>query len=146
MSFPESLPELLGTGINNTREFIMDSQIDGDAHILDLLGITRISAEVAESEDRASTQRLMHIRHLVPMMRTFSGVLSSGTAAHSQAHLPEETLELLPDGYMESVAAQLHTYGFHLLLGTISQLVDRGFLAVPEKQETPKKRGLFRRG
>lgn len=140
------MSETRANNINNIRQFIMDTQVDHDPHILALLGVTPISDEVLETEDRASTERLLRIRHLLPAISSYANVLATGLTAHEQAHTPEEIQERLPEGVWDAHQRSLHTFGLNVLMGTLSQLVEKGLLQVPTRQEAaPKRKTLFRR-
>ena len=144
--------ERTAMALNNTREFIKDTghQPADEAHILALLQIPPTSDEVGEMEDEASIRRVNEIAHLLPTINTFAKLFATGTVAHEKAHLPEELLEQLPDGLLEKNVEALHIFGVQVVMGTIAQFVDRGFLAVVTPERTPapakRRRGLFRRG
>jgi len=117
------------------REFMLDSQHPHAHHMSELLGCTVISDEIAEKEEEESDKRVSMVGPLLPILFAYSRIFSDAMIRHQRAHIEEEdeagniTEEEWSE--TETVFSQI---AMSTLLGSVSQLLDMGFIKL-----TPKK-------
>lgn len=116
------------------REFILDSQIpDGDAISVEL-GCSPVSEEVLEREHEESDARVEKIGFLVPLLYGYAALFSEAFVSVSpSAHDHENPeMEKFYDHIAEITKHALKEPMAHLLVGSISQMVDLGLLEIPK--------------
>jgi hypothetical protein len=121
------------------REFIMDSQVPDAMDIAEGLGCPPISEELMEKEEQESDKRVANIDFLIPLLYGYSALFSEAFVDNLASTLVDFKVPNTPEAkklihnlnhatknMMEDVMA-------HLLVGSVSQLVDLEFLKVNQK-------------
>jgi len=117
------------------REFILDSQIpDGDA-ISEDLGCAPLSDELWEKEIDESERRIAQISYLTPLLYGYSALFSE--AFVSTIPIPEiiqnnPQSEKLIKEITNNTKKLFEDAMAHLLVGSVSQMVDLGLLEMPK--------------
>ena len=113
------------------RGFFLDSHIE-DTHELALAqGCSPISDEVADREEEESDKRTDKIAHLVPLMYAFAHSMAGG-AIDSQRDTIEASVKLPPELWKQT-ERMMEGIALAVTQGTISQLVDMGYLQIPKR-------------
>jgi hypothetical protein len=103
-----------------------------------IMGCTPISDEVAEHEEEDSEDRVSKIDHLIPILYAFAHTMAEASVEHQLAHLEdnsededtESLLSQLPPEVWEASQHMFTQISMSTLIGTISQLVDMGFIRI----------------
>jgi hypothetical protein len=133
--FPDLSPESITSRI---RGFFLDSQMPSAHHMSVIMGCSPISEEVAEHEEEDSEARVDKIDHLIPILYAFAHTMAQASVEHQLAHLEDDSededseslLSQLPPEIWEASQNLFTQVSMSTLIGTISQLVDMGFLKV----------------
>lgn len=119
------------------REFILDSQIPDGDDISRALGCSPISDELLEKEEEQSDLRVDQISFLVPLLYGYAALFSEAFIASmpkpkkmlpiaDQMHNhPSHQSAAIMSNHLEEVMA-------HLLIGSVSQMVDLGLVELPK--------------
>jgi len=117
------------------REFIFDSQIENAAEIAEDFGCPIISEELIEKEQEESTRRVENISPLLPLLYGYSALFAD--AFVSNLNLPEVSDPRMHKLMHELTASTKQTFEeamSHLLVGSVSQMVDLGLLNLTQRK------------
>lgn len=118
------------------REFILDSQIPNSESISRDLGCPPISDELYEREEDESELRVEQISHLIPLLYGYSSLFSEAFVA--SIDVPEEMISSENKkstlAITRAVQAMFEDAMSHLLIGSVSQMVDLGLLELPKRK------------
>ena len=115
------------------RGFILDSQVQNAHELSTILGCSTISDEVAEREEEESDKRVQRVLHLMPLLYAHASVMARGTVEFQRMKSNDKIKELPEDVWHESTT-MLTNMAVSVLVGSISQLTDMGFIEVPRKK------------
>lgn len=131
-------PELtLGDMPSRILGLIMDSQIQNGHEMAVLLGGAPMSEELREREEEESDKRLERIDYLVPLVYAHAHLLTEGAVEYQRNALKEE-LKGVPDELWRESRKMMEQVALSAVMGSVSQLVDMGFLEVPRKYKDKK--------
>jgi hypothetical protein len=134
----KKVPEISIPAVTSrVREFLLDSQIDDAHHMSAILGCPLISDELADKEEEESDNRVAQVDHLIPILYAYAQAMAQGIVEHQKEHLEEdeETSGVeIPDKAWAATRKVFAEISLNMSLGAISQLVDMGFLVVPNKK------------
>ena len=116
------------------RGFLIDSQIQNAHELALILGCSPLSDEVREMEDDESDKRVERISHLVPLLFAQAHALAESSVEYQKANISKDISELPSETWWESRKI-LEQIAMSALLGSVSQLVDMGFLKLPKKKD-----------
>lgn len=118
------------------REFILDSQIPNAEELSRQLGCTPISDEVLEREEDESELRVERISHLIPLLYGYAALFSeafvSSIEVPDELNTPEN--KKLTSSITRAVQTMFEDAMSHLLIGSVSQMVDLGLLESPKRK------------
>ena len=117
------------------REFILDSQISNAEQITKELGCPPISDELLEREEEESDRRVERISFLLPLLYGYSTLFSEAfvsTMAPEHGADTELGTKLAMEALTKAVQHAFEDAMSHLLIGSVSQMVDLGLLEVPK--------------
>jgi hypothetical protein len=115
------------------REFILDSELPNAWDVTELMGCSAVSDEVALREEDESEKRRERIDYLLPLLYSYSAIYSEAlnavtvSAGNTKAKA-SPTAELHARKMMEEMMS-------HLLIGSVSQMIDLGLLEVPKRRK-----------
>jgi hypothetical protein len=117
------------------REFILDSQIENGAEIAEDFGCPIISDELLEKEEEESHRRVDEISFLIPLLYGYSTLfadafVSNMNIPHSDDPRMHKLIHELTDSTKQTFEAAMS----HLLIGSVSQMVDLGLLKLPKRK------------
>lgn len=119
----------------HVREFILDSQIpDGDLISVDL-GCPPISDEVLEREEQESDKRVERIGFLIPLLYGYAALFSEAfvqTLKPPKSITEDPELNKLVDKMTAETKKIFEESMAHLLVGSVSQMIDLGLLQLPK--------------
>jgi hypothetical protein len=119
----------------HVREFILDSQIpDGDLVSVDL-GCSPISDEVLEREEQESDNRVERIAFLIPLLYGYAALFSEAfvhTLRPPKSITEDPELSKLFDKMTAETKKIFEESMAHLLVGSVSQMIDLGLLQLPK--------------
>jgi hypothetical protein len=124
---PVSLSEVTA----RLRGFLIDSQIQNAHELSVILGCSPLSDELKEMEENESDKRVERISHLVPLLFAQAHALAESSIEYQKTHLDKSVPELPNETWWESRKI-LEQVAMSALLGSVSQLVDMGFLKLPK--------------
>jgi hypothetical protein len=117
------------------REFILDSQIpDGDSISVEL-GCSPISEELLEREEEESDLRVEKISFLIPLLYGYAALFSEAfvsTMAPPESLMKEPEMAKMVDGMTRETRKVFEESMAHLLVGSVSQMIDLGLLELPK--------------
>ena len=117
------------------REFILDSQIpDGDIISVEL-GCTPISEELLEREEEESDIRVEKISFLIPLLYGYAALFSEAfvsTMAPPDELLKQPERAKMVDHITHETRKVFEESMAHLLVGSVSQMIDLGLLELPK--------------
>jgi hypothetical protein len=117
------------------REFILDSQIpDGDLISVDL-GCPPISDELLEREEQESDTRVERISFLIPLLYGYAALFSEAfvhTLRPPISITEDPDLSKLVDKMTVETKKIFEESMAHLLVGSVSQMIDLGLLELPK--------------
>lgn len=118
------------------REFFLDSQIPNSHDISEDLGCPPISNDVAEREEEESDKRVEKIAHLVPLLHGYSTLFAEAFSSNFSKAMsgdnPEHELPPMMSAALNKASRKLmEDVLVHLLIGSVSQMVDLEFLEIP---------------
>lgn len=113
------------------RGFILDSQIQNPHELAEVLGLPRISDEIADREEEESDIRVERVAHLVPFVYTYSHSLAEGSVELQKHSL--ENASAIPEEIWMFSRRMMEQVAMSAMLGSLSQLIDMGLLQVPKK-------------
>lgn len=124
---------------SHLREFIMDSQIPNADDVSVKLGCPPISDEVYDKELEQSDLRAEKISFLIPLLYGYSALFAEAfvtnmSAENASEKVPPELKKLI-DQITEQTKVVLEDAMAHLLIGSVSQLVDLGLINVARKEK-----------
>jgi hypothetical protein len=125
---PASLAEVTA----RLRGFLIDSQIQNAHELAVILGCSPLSDELREMEEDESDKRVDRISHLVPLLFAQAHALAESSIEYQKSHLTKDIEGLTSETWWESRKI-LEQVAMSALLGSVSQLVDMGFLKLPKK-------------
>ena len=117
---------------NRIRGLILDSQIQNAHELSVILGCAAISDDVQEREEEESDKRIAKIQYLVPMLFAHTHLLAEGAVEYQKSNLPME-LEAIPEEIWWESRKMMEQVSLSATMGSISQLIDMGFLEIPRK-------------
>jgi hypothetical protein len=124
---PVSLAEVTA----RLRGFLIDSQIQNAHELAVILGCSPLSEELREMEEDESDKRVERIAHLVPLLFAQSHALAESSIEYQKSNMSKDAPELPSETWWESRKI-LEQVAMSALLGSVSQLVDMGFLKLPK--------------
>lgn len=115
------------------RGFILDSQINNAHEISVILGCALTSEEVAEKEEEESEKRIDKVSYLFPLIYAHAHALAEGATTFQRSNVPEHPeVPNIPEEVWTESRKLMEQVAVSALVGSISQLVDMGLLAVPK--------------
>jgi hypothetical protein len=117
------------------REFILDSQIPDADEVSSRLGCPPISDEVLEREEDESEIRIERISFLIPLLYGYGKLFSEVFAESIAGSKPKKGSPVSdhPSAMVTPVTmGTLEEIMSHLLIGSVSQMVDLGLLQLPK--------------
>lgn len=115
------------------RGFVLDSQIQDGHELSVILGCSAMSDELQQREEEESDKRVAKIEHLVPLLYAYAHSLAEGAIELQKQSVPEE-LKGLPEEIWWESRKMMEQVSLSALLGSISQLVDMGLVAIPKRK------------
>lgn len=115
------------------RGFVLDSQIQDGHELSVILGCSAMSDELQQREEEESDKRVAKIEHLVPLLYAYAHSLAEGAIELQKQSIPEE-LKGLPEEIWWESRKMMEQVSLSALLGSISQLVDMGLVAIPKRK------------
>jgi hypothetical protein len=121
------------------REFIMDSQVPEAMEISERLGCPPISDELVEREEQESEKRVGRIDFLIPLLYGYSALFSEAFITSLSDSLVDPKTPMTPEtkrlmhNLNHATKSMMEDVMAHLLVGSVSQLVDLEFLQVNKK-------------
>ena len=128
---PINDPVSLSEVTSRLRGFLIDSQIQNAHELSMILGCYPLRDEVREMEEDESDKRVDRISHLVPLLFAQAHALAESSIEYQKSNLPADAPEIPNDTWWES-RKLLEQVAMSALLGSVSQLVDMGFLKLPK--------------
>lgn len=119
--------------VERVRGFVLDSQIQNGHELSYILGCSQLSDEVAEKVEQESDRRTQRIEYLLPLIYAHSHFLAEATTEFQKQEVGEDVP--LPDEVWQHSRHLVEQISMSTLLGSISQLVDMGFLEIPRKHK-----------
>jgi len=116
------------------RGFVLDSQIQDGHELSVILGCSAMSDELQQREEEESDKRVAKIEHLVPLLYAYAHSLAEGAIELQKQSIPEE-LKGLPEEIWWESRKMMEQVSLSALLGSISQLVDMGLVAIPKRKQ-----------
>lgn len=116
------------------RGFVLDSQVQHAHELSVILGCSVISDEVAEREEEESDKRVARIVHLMPMLYAHAHSMAEGTVEYQRMQTVGKLKDIPEDLWHES-RTMMTNLAVSVLVGSISQLVDMGFIELPRKSK-----------
>jgi hypothetical protein len=117
------------------REFLMDSQIPNPDEISLILGCSPISDELMEKYEEESEVRVERVSYLIPLLYGYSALFAEAFVSTIEISaledVPAETKKLL-ETITSHTQKVLEESMSHLLVGSVSQMVDLGLLNLPK--------------
>lgn len=117
------------------REFILDSQIPNGEDISRQLGCSPISDEILEKEEQESDLRVDAISHLIPLLYGYSALFSEAfvtTISHPEEFLKNPDMIKIMKDFNKMNQQMFEDAMAHLLIGSVSQMIDLGLLESPK--------------
>jgi hypothetical protein len=124
---PVSLSEVT----SRLRGFLIDSQIQNAHELAVILGCSPLSEELREMEEDESDKRVDRISHLVPLLFAQAHALAESSIEYQKSNITKDIDGLSSETWWESRKI-LEQVAMSALLGSVSQLVDMGFLKLPK--------------
>jgi DnaJ-domain-containing protein 1 len=124
---PVSLSEVT----SRLRGFLIDSQIQNAHELAVILGCSPLSEELREMEEDESDKRVDRISHLVPLLFAQAHALAESSIEYQKSNITKEIDGLTSETWWESRKI-LEQVAMSALIGSVSQLVDMGFLKLPK--------------
>jgi len=118
---------------NRVRGFLLDSQFPEAYELSVLMGCSVVSDEVAAHEEEDSEDRVERVASLIPLLYAYSHTISEGAVEYQRKNL-DENFKGFPDDLWIAARRILEQVTMSVLLGSISQLVDMGFLKLPKEK------------
>jgi len=119
------------------REFILDSQIPNGEEISHDLGCAPISDEILEKEEQESDLRVDAISHLIPLLYGYSALFSEAfltTYSHPEEYAKNPEMQKMMNEATRLIKQMFEDAMAHLLIGSVSQMVDLGLLESPKRK------------
>lgn len=116
------------------RGFILDSQIQNPHELSEILGCTAISDEVAEREEEESDLRIAKIEFMIPLIYAHVHLLAEGAVEYQKNNVSGE-LKNIPNEVWSESRKMMEQVSLSAVMGSVSQLVDMGFLEIPRKHK-----------
>jgi hypothetical protein len=124
-------PITLNDVTHRIRGFVLDSQIDNGHELSVILGCPPISDDVQEREEQESDLRLEKISYMIPIIFTHAHLLAEGAVEFQKMNLPEDVP--IPEEIWSESRKMMEQVSLSVLMGSMSQLVDMGLIAIPRK-------------
>ena len=115
------------------REFIFDSQIPDAEQLSIALGCPTISDELLEKEETESDRRVETISFLIPLLYGYAALFTEtfiSTMVPSENDFKDVEKHLEFQKVLTEVQKTFEESAVHLLMGSISQLVDLELLSI----------------
>lgn len=113
------------------RNIIYDGMVKEPELVAQMLGLSPLSTEVSEMEDRASEQRLMKLSALLPIIDNHAEIAGKVSAA-SYAISSESDEDPIPEEVLIAMATMFKYVAFTSAVSCVSALIDLSLIEVTD--------------